>query len=179
MTAVDRPVAIYSDGACSGNPGPGGWAAVVIDGDEERELSGAEAHTTNQRMEIRGALEGLRSLDRPRRVGVYSDSAYVVNCFRDKWYERLTKADVCVGKVYDVEEMVADPQVLHRRMVVDIQHPTLGNVRQVGIAIKLSETPGSIRSAAPTSGQHTDAVLKDLGLGVDEISALRGKGVIG
>jgi crotonobetainyl-CoA:carnitine CoA-transferase CaiB-like acyl-CoA transferase len=98
---------------------------------------------------------------------------------RDEWYERLTKADVCVGKVYDVEEMVADPQVLHRRMVVDIQHPTLGNVRQVGIAIKLSETPGSIRSAAPTSGQHTDAVLKDLGLGADEISALRGKRVIG
>jgi alpha-methylacyl-CoA racemase len=98
---------------------------------------------------------------------------------RDEWYERLTKADVCVGKVYDVEEMVADPQVLHRRMVVDIQHPTLGNVRQVGIAIKLSDTPGSIRSAAPTSGQHTDAVLKDLGLGADEISALRGKGVIG
>ena len=97
---------------------------------------------------------------------------------RDEWYERLTKADVCVGKVYDVEEMVADPQVLHRRMVVDIQHPTLGNIRQVGIAIKLSDTPGSIRSAAPTSGQHTDAVLKDLGLGADEIAALRGKGVV-
>ncbi len=88
MTAADRPVTIYSDGACSGNPGPGGWAAVVIDGEEERELSGAEARTTNQRMEIRGALEGLRSLDSARRVGVYSDSAYVVNCFRDKWYER-------------------------------------------------------------------------------------------
>ena len=98
---------------------------------------------------------------------------------RDDWYERLTKADVCVGKVYDVEEMVTDPQVLHRRMVVDIQHPTLGNVRQVGIAIKLSDTPGTIRSAAPTSGQHTDAVLKDLGLGADEIDVLRGKGAIG
>jgi alpha-methylacyl-CoA racemase len=97
---------------------------------------------------------------------------------RDEWYERLTKADVCVGKVYDVEEMVADPQVLHRRMVVDIQHPTLGNVRQVGIAIKLSDTPGSIRSAAPTPGQHTDAVLKDLGLAADEIGALRTKGVV-
>ena len=71
-----------------GQSGPGGWAAIVIDGGEERELSGAEARTTNQRMEIRGALEGLRSLDRPRRVGVYSDSAYVINCFRDKWYER-------------------------------------------------------------------------------------------
>ena len=91
MTAADRHVAIYSDGACSGNPGPGGWAAVVIDGDEEWELSGAEARTTNQRMEIRGALEGLRSLHGRRRVGVYSDSAYVVNCFRDKWYERWRK----------------------------------------------------------------------------------------
>jgi ribonuclease HI len=60
----------------------------VIDGGEERELSGAEARTTNQRMEIRGALEGLRSLDRPRQVDLFSDSAYVVNCFRDRWYER-------------------------------------------------------------------------------------------
>ena len=93
MTAVDRDVTIYSDGACSGNPGPGGWAAIVIDEGEERELSGAEAHTTNQRMEIRGALEGLRSLHSPRRVGVYSDSAYVVNCFRDKWYEAWRKND--------------------------------------------------------------------------------------
>ena len=81
-------VTIYSDGACSGNPGPGGWGAVVIDGGEERELSGSEARTTNQRMEIRGALEGLRSLAGRRPVDLYSDSAYVVNCFRDKWYER-------------------------------------------------------------------------------------------
>ena len=98
---------------------------------------------------------------------------------RDEWYDRLVKADVCVGKVYDVEEMVTDPQVLHRRMIVDIQHPTLGNVREVGIAIKLSDTPGTIHTAAPTSGQHTDEVLKDLGLGASEITALRSKGVIG
>jgi ribonuclease HI len=85
---TDPPVTIFSDGACSGNPGPGGWAAIVIDGASERDLSGAEPRTTNQRMEIRGALEGLRSLPRPRLVDLYSDSAYVVNCFRDKWYER-------------------------------------------------------------------------------------------
>jgi ribonuclease HI len=85
---TDPPVTIYSDGACSGNPGPGGWAAIIIDGADERELSGAEPLTTNQRMEIRGALEGLRALPRPRRVDLHSDSAYVVNCFRDKWYER-------------------------------------------------------------------------------------------
>jgi crotonobetainyl-CoA:carnitine CoA-transferase CaiB-like acyl-CoA transferase len=97
---------------------------------------------------------------------------------RDDWYERLVKADVCVGKVYDVEEMVRDPQVLHRKMIVDVQHPTLGNVREIGIAIKLSETPGTIRTAAPTSGQHTDAVLKDLGLAPAEIATLRQNGVV-
>ena len=79
---------IYTDGACSGNPGPGGWAAIVLDGTEEREISGGETATTNQRMELRAALEGLRSLDGRRRVALYSDSAYLVNCFRDKWYVR-------------------------------------------------------------------------------------------
>src|SRR5215470_5427714 len=98
---------------------------------------------------------------------------------RDEWYELLVKADVCVGKVYDVEEMVTDPQVLHRRMVVDIQHPRHGTVREVGIAIKLSDTPGSIRAAAPSPGEHTDEVLKDLGHSAVDITALRSRGVVG
>ncbi len=97
---------------------------------------------------------------------------------RDDWYDLLVKADVCVGKVYDVEEMVRDPQINHRQMIVDVQHPTHGRVRQIGIAIKLSDTPGTIRSAAPLSGEHTDAVLKDLGMTVAEITALRGRKVI-
>jgi ribonuclease HI len=84
----EHSVRIYTDGACSGNPGPGGWAAIVLDGDDEREISGGEASTTNQRMELRAALEGLRSLEGRRRVALYSDSAYLVNCFRDKWYVR-------------------------------------------------------------------------------------------
>jgi ribonuclease HI len=87
MARVD-PVTIYTDGACSGNPGPGGWAAIVIDGGHERELSGGETSTTNQRMELTGAIEGLRSLAGRRRVDLFSDSAYVVNCFRDRWYVR-------------------------------------------------------------------------------------------
>jgi len=97
---------------------------------------------------------------------------------RDEWYDLLVKADVCVGKVYDVEEMVTDPQVLHRRMIVDIQHPKHGSVREVGIAIKLSDTPGTIRTAAPTSGEHTDEVLKGLGIAPAELATLRSKGVI-
>jgi ribonuclease HI len=81
-------VVVYTDGACSGNPGPGGWAALIIDGEHERELSGAEAETTNQRMELRAALEALAAIAGHRRVRLHSDSAYLVNCFRDRWWER-------------------------------------------------------------------------------------------
>jgi alpha-methylacyl-CoA racemase len=97
---------------------------------------------------------------------------------RDEWYDVLTRADVCVGKVYDVEEMVQDPQINHRQMVVDAQHPVHGRVRQIGIAIKLSETPGTIRRAAPLPGEHTDDVLKDLGFGPGDIAGLRERAVI-
>jgi crotonobetainyl-CoA:carnitine CoA-transferase CaiB-like acyl-CoA transferase len=97
---------------------------------------------------------------------------------RDEWYELLVKADVCVGKVYDVEEMVRDPQINHRQMIVETQHPTHGTVRQVGVAIKLSDTPGSVRSAAPLASEHTDQVLKDLGMSAADIAALREKKVV-
>ncbi|MBI4637868.1 MAG: CoA transferase [Candidatus Rokubacteria bacterium] len=97
---------------------------------------------------------------------------------RDAWYDLLVKADVCVGKVYDVEEMVRDSQVIHRQMVVEVEHPTLGKIRQFGVAIKMSETPGSIRRPAPVPGEHTADVLRDLGLGPAEVASLRDKGVI-
>jgi len=97
---------------------------------------------------------------------------------RDDWYQRLTKADVCVGKVYEPAEMVRDPQVLHRQMVVDVEHPKFGKVRQFGVAIKLSETPGTVRTAAPTTGEHTERVLSGLGLSREDIAGLRAKRVI-
>src|SRR5437016_5998755 len=97
---------------------------------------------------------------------------------RDEWYELLVKADVCVGKVYDIPEMVADPQINHRKMIVDVEHPTQGRVRQIGVAIKLSDTPGTIRSAAPTPNEHTEDVLKDLGMSAAEIADLRKKRVV-
>jgi ribonuclease HI len=81
-------VVVYTDGACSGNPGPGGWAAIIIDGGGERVVSGGEATTTNQRMELRAAIEGLAAISGLRRVHLYTDSAYVMNCFRDRWWER-------------------------------------------------------------------------------------------
>ncbi|HEX5089624.1 MAG TPA: ribonuclease H [Nocardioides sp.] len=73
---------VYTDGACSGNPGPGGWAWALSTTDH---ASGHEAASTNQRMEIRAALEAVRSLSGP--LLVVSDSTYVVNCFRDRWHE--------------------------------------------------------------------------------------------
>src|SRR4029453_3652299 len=97
---------------------------------------------------------------------------------RDDWYEFLVKHDVCVGKVYDVEEMVRDPQIQHRGMIVDVEHPTHGRVRQFGVAIKLSETPGTVRTAAPLGGEHTEAILKDLGFGAGDIVGLRERKVI-
>jgi len=79
---------MYTDGACSGNPGPGGWGVILIEDGRETELSGGENPTTNQRMEMTAPLEGLRALGAGRDVAIYSDSAYVINCFRDRWYER-------------------------------------------------------------------------------------------
>lgn len=79
-------VFVYTDGACSGNPGPGGWAAILVASERERELTGAEPLTTNQRMELMAAVEGLRALKRGCLVTLYSDSAYLVNGMRQRWY---------------------------------------------------------------------------------------------
>jgi crotonobetainyl-CoA:carnitine CoA-transferase CaiB-like acyl-CoA transferase len=97
---------------------------------------------------------------------------------RDEWYEILVKADVCVGKVYDPEEMVQDPQVQARDMVVEVKHPTLGAIKEFGIPIKLSGTPGSVRTAAPYAGEHTEAVLREIGLSASEMTALREKKIV-
>lgn len=83
-----REVVIHTDGACLGNPGPGGWAAVLQWGGHSRELFGAEPQTTNQRMELRAAVEALSALKRPCRVRLHSDSAYLINAFRNGWLDR-------------------------------------------------------------------------------------------
>jgi ribonuclease HI len=80
-------VIAYCDGACLGNPGPGGWGAVLQHEQFEREISGGEPLTTNQRMELKAAIESLRALKDPCRVRLHSDSAYLINCFRQRWYE--------------------------------------------------------------------------------------------
>ena len=89
--SAESPVIMYTDGACSGNPGPGGWGVIIIEDARETEMSGGENPTTNQRMELTAPIKGLQALDGRRQVAIHSDSAYVVNCFRDRWYERWRK----------------------------------------------------------------------------------------
>ncbi len=79
MTAKRPAVVIYTDGACSGNPGPGGWGAVLMSGTHRKELSGSEPVTTNNRMELMGAIAALEALKRPSTVELHTDSAYLRN----------------------------------------------------------------------------------------------------
>lgn len=88
MLALVNEVELWTDGACSGNPGPGGWAALLRMGSHERVLSGGEGLTTNNRMELTGVVRGLRGLTRPCRVRVHTDSTYVKNAFTNGWLDR-------------------------------------------------------------------------------------------
>ncbi len=78
---------IYTDGACSGNPGAGGWAAILMLGGHKKKLSGAERDTTNNRMELLAAIKGLAALKFACKVTLYSDSAYLVNAFNQGWLD--------------------------------------------------------------------------------------------
>jgi ribonuclease HI len=83
-----KKVTAYTDGACSHNPGPGGWAAVLIYKGREKAFSGFEPETTNNRMELTAVLEALRALKEPCEVDIYTDSAYIHNAFEKGWIER-------------------------------------------------------------------------------------------
>lgn len=94
MNTPKKNVTIYTDGACSGNPGPGGWGAILIYGEHEKELSGGEAETTNNRMEMMAAIESLKALKHHCIVDVYTDSTYVRDGISDwifKWKQNNWK----------------------------------------------------------------------------------------
>ena len=80
-----KTVTLYTDGACSGNPVPGGWGAILCYGEHELSLSGGEAHTTNNRMELTAVIEGLKKLKEPCIVELYSDSKYVIDALSKGW----------------------------------------------------------------------------------------------
>ena len=99
MSGDPKIVEIYTDGACSGNPGPGGWGAILRYGENEKELSGGAAETTNNRMELSAAIEALCALKRPARVRIHTDSTYVkdgitkwiINWKRNGWQTAAKK----------------------------------------------------------------------------------------
>ena len=86
-----KQVTLSTDGACSGNPGPGGWAAILIYNGREKVLSGGEKTTTNNRMELTGVIEGLKALKEPCAVDLYSDSKYVIDALEKGWAVRWKK----------------------------------------------------------------------------------------
>ena len=86
-----KSITLYTDGACSGNPGPGGWAAILMYQGHRKELSGGEAATTNNRMELMGVIEGLRALKEPCSVELWSDSRYVIDALEKGWASRWRK----------------------------------------------------------------------------------------
>jgi len=109
-------------------------------------------------------------------------SSYLKQLFltktRDEWFELLSQKDIPVGKVYSLDEVFTDPQVLHRKMVIEVEHPTEGKIKQVGIAIKLSDTPGRVRNLPPLLGEHTEETLTGLGYNKQRLNELRQKGII-
>ncbi len=95
-----------------------------------------------------------------------------------EWVIRLLAAGVPAGPIYRINEVMTDPQVLHREMVVNLEHPRAGRITVNGVPVKLSETPGAVRTPPPVLGEHTDEVLGGLGVRPDELAALRAEGVL-
>lgn len=98
-----KKVTIYTDGACSGNPGIGGWGTILIYNGHERILSGYNKDTTNNRMELFAVIQGLSALKEPCEVEVYSDSAYVCNAFIEGWTKRWEKNNWKTSNKSDVK----------------------------------------------------------------------------
>jgi len=97
---------------------------------------------------------------------------------RDEWVSHLMEEDTCTAPVYAISEMVSDPNLLHREMIIEVDHPTQGKMKQAGIMIKLSETPGRIRHVDPQPADFSETILRESGLDPEEIESLRQAGVV-
>ncbi|MFH1487102.1 MAG: CaiB/BaiF CoA-transferase family protein [Chloroflexota bacterium] len=97
---------------------------------------------------------------------------------RDEWFKILWEVDTCVAPVNSFDEAFQDPQVTHRKMLLEMEHPEFGKIRQPGISIKLSDTPGEVRTLPPQRGQHTDELLLGLGYSKERIAEMRQGGMI-
>jgi crotonobetainyl-CoA:carnitine CoA-transferase CaiB-like acyl-CoA transferase len=97
---------------------------------------------------------------------------------RDEWFNFLSQSDIPVGKAYNLDELASDPQLVHREMIVEIDHPVKGKIKQAGISIKLSETPGTIRRLGQALGENTEEILVEIGYSKEEIQKLRKEGIV-
>ena len=98
---------------------------------------------------------------------------------RDEWFDILSRDDIPVSKAYTLDEIAEDPQLQHRRMIVEVDHPEEGRIRQTGISIKLSETPGTIRNLGARPGESTGEILSELGYNQEEIKKFTEERIIG
>ncbi len=115
----------------------------------------------------------------PRTEGIREEMKRIfLTRTRKEWLDILMRVDACATAVYSLEETFSDPHVLARKMLVDTVHPKAGALKQIGVPIKLSETPGEVRTPAPEMGEHTEGILQELGYAPEEIQRLRREGVI-
>ncbi|MEG1683584.1 MAG: ribonuclease HI [Oscillospiraceae bacterium] len=113
-----KTITIYTDGACSGNPGPGGWAAVLLYGAHSRELSGGEKNTTNNRMELTAVISALELLREPCAVELYSDSKYVIDGLEKGWAAGWKKR----GWIKSDKKPALNPDLWERLLLLTAQH---------------------------------------------------------
>jgi crotonobetainyl-CoA:carnitine CoA-transferase CaiB-like acyl-CoA transferase len=125
-------------------------------------------------------LVPLHNPDTPeeRQRVIQELSAIFLTRTKKEWADYLLDKEACTGPVNNLNETFEDPQVRHRQMVVEVDHPRVGKVKQIGIPIKLSETPGTIRTLGVTLGAHTDEILKGLGYSTRQVTALRQRGAV-
>jgi ribonuclease HI len=140
--ASDKTIIIYTDGACSGNPGPGGWGALLVYGDHEKELYGGESDTTNNRMELLAAIKGLLSLTRGSHVQLYTDSTYVQkgitewihNWKKNNWRTAARKPVKNADLWQQLDDVSCKHSIDWRWVKGHSGHP--GNERADGLAVK-------------------------------------------
>ena len=113
-----KKVTLYTDGACSGNPGPGGWGAILQYGEHKRELSGGEPSTTNNRMELTGVIAALEALKEPCEIDLYSDSKYVIDALEKGWAEGWRRR----GWIKPDKKPALNPDLWERLLDLIAQH---------------------------------------------------------
>lgn len=142
-------ITVYTDGACSGNPGPGGWAAVLEWNGKEKILQGGESDTTNNRMEMRAVIEAFKALNKPCHVRVHSDSALIINAFTKGWIDNWqrkgwTKSDKKPVENIDLWKEMLDTIRPHRVEWIKVKgHSTNERNNRVDrLAVEAGKRPG-------------------------------------